>query len=186
MYRTKLGVALLLLMIFSIPTVSAETLAPIPSPAPPVTSKPNEALNPSNLKKTGPAWVSRCVSESRKSPLVCSVEETVVLANTGQVMASVVVRTQLHTEPVMIFRVPFGLYLPAGLNIQIDNAKPEHVPLQNCDAQGCYAEIQISPTLLAALKRGKRLSIIGQNTAKNNVMLPLVLDNFADAFQKIQ
>jgi invasion protein IalB len=117
---------------------------------------------------------------------VCSVEETLVLANTGQVVASVGVRTQSHTAPVIILRVPVGLYLPAGLNIQIDNAKPEPVPLQTCDAQGCYAEMQISPALLAALKRGKRLSIICQNVAKNNVVLPLVLDNFADTFQKIQ
>jgi invasion protein IalB len=46
--------------------------------------------------------------------------------------------------------------------------------------------MQISSDLLASLKGGKRLSITFQSLAKNNVMLPFVLDNFADAFQKIK
>jgi invasion protein IalB len=173
MYKTTLGVASLL--IFK-SIVHAATLTGV------------EALEPSNLKmSTSPAWVSKCVSESRKSALVCSAEETLVFVNTGQAVASVVVRTQSDThEPVMMIRVPVGLYLPAGLNIQVDGGKPQPVPLQTCDLQGCYAELQISSGLLAALKGGKRLSILCQNSAKKDLVLPLVLDNFADAYGKIQ
>jgi invasion protein IalB len=46
--------------------------------------------------------------------------------------------------------------------------------------------MQISADLLAALKSGKRLLITCQNAARNNFVLPLALDNFADTFQKIQ
>jgi invasion protein IalB len=87
---------------------------------------------------------------------------------------------------MMAIRVPVGLYLPAGLNLQIDDGKSQAVPLRTCDLQGCYAEMQISADLLAALKGGKRLSIICQNLAEKDIILPLVLDNFADAFQRIQ
>jgi invasion protein IalB len=67
-----------------------------------------------------------------------------VLANTGQALVSVVVRTQADKgEPVMAIRVPVGLYLPAGLGLKIDDGKPETVPLQTCDLQGCYAETQV-------------------------------------------
>jgi invasion protein IalB len=60
------------------------------------------------------------------------------------------------------------------------------IPLDTCGPQGCFAEMQISPDLLSALKAGKRLSITYQNSAKNNVVVPLVLDNFGESFQKIQ
>jgi invasion protein IalB len=86
----------------------------------------------------------------------------------------------------MMIQVPVGLYLPAGLNLQVDEGKPQPVPLQTCDLKGCYAGMQISPELLATLKAGKRLSMTFENLAKNNVTVPLVLDNFAEAFQKIQ
>jgi len=186
MCKTKLGVtSLLILLLFK---QIAHTATLTFTPAPPADSKSNEVPDPANLKmSTSPAWVSKCVSESRKSPLVCSAEETVVLSNTGQAVASVIVRMQSDThEPVMTIRVPLGLYLPAGLNIRIDDGKPRPVPLQTCDPQGCFAEMQISSDLLAALKGGKRLSILCKNSAKTDLVLPLLLDNFTDAFQKIQ
>jgi invasion protein IalB len=141
-----------------------------------------------NLKPaSNPAWVSKCVSDARKAPLVCSVEDIVLLVKSGQPVASVDVRTQSETrEPTMTIRVPVGLYLPAGLNFRIDNGSLQSIPLQTCDVQGCLAEMQLNSALLAALKTGKRLSIILQNAAKNEIVLPLALDNFADAFAKIQ
>lgn len=141
-----------------------------------------------NLKPaSSPAWVSKCVSDARKAPLVCSVEETVLLVKSGQPAASVVVWTQSEKrEPTMMIRVPVGLYLPAGLNFRIDNGSLQSIPLKTCDLQGCLAEMQLNSALLAGLKAGKRLSIICQNAAKNEIVLPLALDNFAEAFEKIQ
>ena len=102
-------------------------------------------------------------------------------------MAAVAVQLQSgKPQPVMTIRVPGGLYIPAGLNLQIDDGKVQVVALQTCDQQGCYAEMQIGAELLAALKSGKRLLITCQNAARNKFVLPLALDNFADTFQKIQ
>jgi len=86
----------------------------------------------------------------------------------------------------MTIKVPAGLYLPTGLNLQVDDDKPQSIPLQTCDAQGCYGEIPVSSNLVAALKTGKKLSLTFQNMARTTVLLPFPLDNFADAFQKIQ
>lgn len=109
------------------------------------------------------------------------------MANTGQFVASVAVRMRSDAkEPVMTIRIPVGLYLPAGLSINVDDGKPQPVPLQTCDQQGCYGETSLSAAFLTALKGGKRLSLTFQNMAKSNVVLPVPLDNFAAAFQKIQ
>jgi invasion protein IalB len=158
----------------------AATLTPDPTP--------NELQEFQNLKPaTNPAWVSKCVSDARKGPLVCSVEKTILLVKTSQPVASVIVRTQSETrEPTIVIRVPVGLYLPAGLSFRIDNGNPQSIPLQTCDLQGCFAEMPLNSTLLAALKVGKRLSIICKNSAKNEIVLPLALDNFTEAFEKIQ
>jgi invasion protein IalB len=148
---------------------------------------PNEPQPPAKAKPpNGQGWIARCVSNARKSPVECSIEETLVMANSGQLIASVVVRIPPDShDPLLTIRIPVGLYLPSGVNIQIDDGKPQPVPLQTCDLQGCFAEMPLSASVLAALKSGQRLSIIFQNLLKNNVVLPLPLDNFADALQKI-
>ena len=90
-----------------------------------------------------------------------------VLTNTGQLVASVLVRVPNDThQPVMMIQVPVGLFLPAGLNLQIDEGKPQPVPLQTCDLKGCYAGMQMSPELIASLKAGKRLTMTFQNLAE--------------------
>jgi invasion protein IalB len=148
---------------------------------------PAETLGESNLKtSTSPGWVSKCVSDSRKGPLLCSVEETIVLANTGQAVATVVVRIQPNVNKVvMTIRAPVGLFLPAGISFQIDDGKSQPAIVQTCDLQGCYAEAEIEPTVLTALQSSKRLLIICQDAAKNKIVLPLPLDGFEGAFQRI-
>lgn len=147
----------------------------------------SETLTPQNLKtSTNPGWASKCMSDTRKGPLVCSVEETLVLANTGQTVAAVSVRIEPGTHETMLIRVPVGLYLPAGLSFQIDDGKPHIAALQTCDVQGCLAEAEIGPPLVNELMGGRQLSIICENAAKSKIVLPLPLDSFAEAFQKIQ
>jgi invasion protein IalB len=68
---------------------------------------------------------------------------------------------------------------PQGL---ISRSTMEKLRLSRCKR----VEMQISADLLAALKSGKRLSITCQNAARNSFVLSLALNNFADAFQKIQ
>jgi invasion protein IalB len=166
------------------PAQKAQAAAPSePQPSP----RPNSTPSPNASLPAGGGWVSKCVSESRQSLVDCSMEQTVVLTNTGQLVASVLVRVPTDTrQPVMMIQVPVGLYLPAGLSLQIDDGKAQPVPLQTCDLKGCYAGMQVSPELIAALKAGKRLTMTFQNMAKTNVAVPLALDNFADAYQKIR
>jgi invasion protein IalB len=187
---------------FTLDAGSAFAQAPVPKaakPATPATSQQAPAPKPptaaagetqppaANHPPSPGGWVAKCVSESRQSPVECSMEQTVVLTNTGQLVASVLVRVPTDThQPVMMIQVPVGLFLPAGLNLQIDDGKPQPVPLQTCDLKGCYAGMQISPELVASLKSGKKLTMTFQNLAKNNVVVPMALDNFADTFQKIQ
>jgi invasion protein IalB len=159
------------------PTNGART----PATQPPATQPP--AAQP----PAGQGWVPKCVSASRHSPVECSVEETLVMANTGQPVSSVIVQIPANEkEPTMIIRLPTGLYLAAGVTMQIDDDRPQAVPLQSCDAQSCFAQMPLNPNVLGALKGGKKLSITVQNLAKNNVVFPFPLSNFADAFQNIQ
>jgi invasion protein IalB len=175
-------------------------VAPVQRPKAPPTEEAKPGANqgqtqnqqgqqsPAPMSAQNSGWIARCVSDSRQSPVECSMEQTVLLSTTGQLLASLAIRVPTETRaPILLLRVPNGLNLPAGLALQIDDGTPQSAPVQTCDQQGCYMVMQVTAELLASLKSGKRLTVTYQmNTPKNNVTVPLALDSFAEAYQKIQ
>jgi invasion protein IalB len=171
------------------PTVSRKPApAPAPTPAPaaqPAAQAPPAA--PAVPAPPPPEWVSHCASEGRQGALDCLVEQTAFLSKTGQLVTAVVIRVPAETrQPVMNIQVPVGLFIPAGIGLRIDDAKPVSLTLQTCDLKGCYAAAPVSPEMLAALKAGKELTITFQNLGKEAITVPLQLTGFAAAYQRIQ
>ena len=134
-----------------------------------------------------PGWVARCSSASRGAPLECAIEQSAVLTKTGQLIVLVNVRVPAETRaPVALVQLPLGLNLPAGAKFQVDDGKTSDLQIQTCEARGCYANLQISPEVLAALKSGKQLKVSFQNMAKETISIPMPLADFAAAYEKIK
>lgn len=114
-------------------------------------------------------------------------EQRVVMSNSGQLLAAVTVRMPADSQtPVLMIRTPFGLHLPAGLKLAVDDQPVVTLPLQTCDASGCYAGDVITPELLAALKQGTTLSVTFQDTAQRDIAVPVSLNGFSAAYDRIQ
>lgn len=143
---------------------------------------------PQSKKSPSPAvWATKCTSVGRKETLDCSVEQTVVLTKTRQFLLSVVVRLPPKTrEPGMMIHLPLGLFLPAGVILQLEGQKPQQLQVQTCDSKGCYVGTAVSSSMLAALKQNKHLTIIFEDLPKNKISVPVPLKGFAEAYQKIQ
>jgi len=145
-----------------------------------------QAGSADNSSSPQPVWTSRCSSDSRKSALLCEIEQSLFITKTGQLVASVNIKLPPDTRlPVMMIQLPVGLFLPGGVNLQIDEGKSQALVIQTCDLKGCYAATTVSPELLGALKSGKRLSVTFQNLNKENVNLAFVLSGFAESYDKI-
>lgn len=134
-----------------------------------------------------PGWNARCTSASRQAPLECAMEQTAVLTKTGQLIVLVNIRVPGDTRaPVVLVQLPLGLNLPAGAKIQVDDGKPTDLPVQTCEARGCFASSPIAPELLAAMKSGKQLKVSFQTLAKETVSIPMPLGDFAAAYERIR
>jgi invasion protein IalB len=86
----------------------------------------------------------------------------------------------------MTLRLPVGLYIPGGVRIAVDGGTATEVPLQTCEANGCFAAAPVPAALLAAMKRGKQVSVNMQDMAKKPVSLTLPLDGFAASWAQIE
>lgn len=171
---------------------------PVPSPPPgPRANRPAAAVvtppaadapQADGKDRPDPAgWISRCVSDRRQSGLDCSVEQTATLTKTGQLFAAVTIRVPPDTrQPVMMVQLPVGIFIPAGVTLQIDQQTPVPLLVQTCDLKGCYAGSPLPAETVISLRTGKRLAISFQNLGKENLSVPFVLDKFEEAFAKIQ
>jgi invasion protein IalB len=156
------------------------------NPAPMAQAAPAPTSENANTPPS-PGWVARCSSASRGTPLECAIEQSAVLTKTGQLIVLVNVRVPAETRaPVALVQLPLGLNLPAGAKVQVDDGKTSDLQIQTCEARGCYANLQISPDVLAALKSGKQLKVSFQNMAKETIAIPMPLADFAAAYEKIK
>lgn len=131
-------------------------------------------------------WASSCASDGRSAALDCSVEQRAVVTQTGQLVTLVRVRVPADTKkPVMMVQVPLGLFLPAGVTIDVDGKNSQKLELQTCDQTGCYAGSPVSPELLAMLSSGQKLNVGFQPLNKQPIKIQMGLTGFRTAFLKI-
>jgi hypothetical protein len=83
---------------------------------------------------------------------------------------------------------PSGTPAPAqpGAKLQVDDGKSIDLPIQTCENRGCYASFPVSPEMLAALRSGKQLKILFQDLAKETITIPMALNDFTAAYDKIK
>lgn len=135
---------------------------------------------------TTAAWSTGCSSDGRSAALDCSVEQRAVVTNTGQLVTLVRVRVPADTKkPVMMVQVPLGLFLPAGVTVDVDGNNIQKLGVQTCDTTGCYAGSPISPEVLTAMFGGQKLNVSFQPLNKQPVKIPMELNGFRAAFIKI-
>lgn len=157
--------------------------APVAQATPAPTAAAAEGANAS----APPGWVARCNSASRGAPLECAIEQSAVLTKTGQLIVLINIRVSAESRaPIALVQLPLGLNLPAGAKLQVDDGKTSDLQIQTCEARGCYANLQISPDVLAALKSGKQLKVSFQNMAKETITIPIPLADFGAAYEKIK
>jgi invasion protein IalB len=132
-------------------------------------------------------WATRCVATSRQDGSDCTIDERAVQQSTGQLVGSVTVRVPGPGKPPLILvTAPLGLYIPAGVSVDIDGAGAQKIDIQTCDRGGCYASGTLSDALLSAMRAGKTLDIVIQDVGKQTVKLPIPLAGFPAAYDKIK
>jgi invasion protein IalB len=201
MRRALMTIGLLVLVSAALAGVASIVFgqtAPAPAQHPAQAQKPKPAATPATPGSAAAATgdnqnvlpsrrTSRCVSEGRAANLDCAVEQSAVVSQTGQLLASITVRVPADTRrPMLLLQLPVGLFLPAGITVQVDAGAPQQIALQTCDLKGCYAGAALSDEMLGAMKTGTRFAIAFQNVAKENIVIPFGLSNFAETYQRIQ
>ena len=87
-------------------------------------------------------------------------------------------------EPKKILRVtlPLGMQLVHGTRVIVDANAPAQSPYVICFQNGCMSDYEVTPELLANMKKGQNLVVQAINSNGAPLTLPLPLAEFAKAY----
>lgn len=132
-------------------------------------------------------WQSQCVSQLRSGPAACHVEQAIHLTENNQQLARVRVQTAEETSsPSLVLHLPFGIYLPYGLDVQFDEGSTRKHNIDMCDPNGCFVFIDTSDKMVGAMKGGQQIKLRFQNMDRANVDITLPLSGFTAAMSGIE
>jgi len=101
----------------------------------------------------------------------------------GMLVASAVL-IEPEGQPKKVFRVtvPLGMALANGTRVLVDQNTPLTAPFSFCVPAGCMADYEITPEIIAGLKKGKGLFIQAIKVDGQPLTVPLPLGDFAKAY----
>lgn len=183
--RVRFGGIVLLCLLGSGMGSVAQTLQPkAPAPASEGPSAPPEAAG-KDAEAPKRTWMVNCTSVA--GGFDCRASQTLLAQNSRQRMLTLVVRTTPEAKkPVMMIQGPLGIYLPAGIVLQIGKEAAKVLPLQSCDQAGCLAEYAVTDAEITAMRGGDDLTITMRDLKKAPVTLKVPGLGFAEAYAKLE
>ena len=182
---TMAGLAVLSVLAFSTEAV-AQTLQPKqqqPTLAGAQDTTPQPS--PGETAPQQPTWMVNCTNVP--GGFDCRASQTIVIKQTGQRLLTLAVRTTPDAKkPVMLIWVPLGIYLPAGVTVQIGKDAGKRLPLQSCSQEGCFTEYPVTEPEIAAMQQGADVAVLVQDVKKTPVTFQVPGLGFAAAYSKMK
>lgn len=157
--------------------------APLPAHA----QEEGEAATAQEAEERPIPWDTSCAQLTRRDEPNCEMSQMVIVPQSRQVLLRVEIEVPGDgSGPRMVLRLPHGIYLPAGITLEIDEAAASEAEVQTCDAQGCYAVVDLDDDLVSRLERGNQLSVTFRSLSREAVSVPVDLRGFTEAYAKIR
>jgi len=132
-----------------------------------------------------PTWKVSC--SNSQGGLDCRALQTLFMKRTGQPVLTVAVHVAPDAQkPEMLFSLPLGSYLPAGVSLQFGKSAALTLPILNCDRSGCLARYAVTNAELAAMQKGADLTITLQDMLKKPITFVVPVSGFSEAYAKIK
>lgn len=90
-------------------------------------------------------------------------------------------------NPVMVITLPLGVFLPAGIQLKIDDSEEAaRAPYVQCIEDGCQARIALDTKMITKMKSGKMLKIAFLTPQQKQLAFPISLNGFTAAIDSLK
>src|ERR1700722_1343698 len=128
-------------------------------------------------------WNKFCLKgQDANAKQVCFTGKDGRIESGQPVIAAVIIEPEGETKKILRVTLPLGMQLVHGTRVIIDNNAPAQSPYVICFQNGCMSDYDVTPEMLANLKKGQNLVVQAINFNGAPLTLPLPLAEFAKAY----
>jgi invasion protein IalB len=128
-------------------------------------------------------WTKFCLKgQEANAKQVCFTGKDGRIESGQPVIAAVIIEPEGEPKKILRVTLPLGMQLVHGTRVIVDNNAPAQSPYVICFANGCMSDYEVTPELLANMKKGQNLVVQAINSNGAPLTLPLPLAEFAKAY----
>ena len=128
-------------------------------------------------------WTKFCLKgQDANAKQVCFTGKDGRIESGQPVIAAVIIEPEGEPKKILRVTLPLGMQLVHGTRVIVDANAPAQSPYVICFANGCMSDYDVTPELLANLKKGQNLIVQAINSNGAPLTLPLPLGEFAKAY----
>ncbi len=163
---------------------------PTPGPAaqqapPPAAGAPAAGAQPADqqVQLIYAPWTKFCLKgQDAGAKQVCFTGKDGRIESGQPVIAAVIIEPEGEPKKILRVTLPLGMQLVHGTRMIVDSNAPAQSPYVICFANGCMSDYEVTPELLANMKKGQNLVVQAINSNGQPLTLPLPLAEFAKAY----
>ena len=173
---------------------AAQKAAPAPAPAPAAQQAPPPAANGApaaaaqqpqdqQVQLIYAPWTKFCLKgQDAGAKQVCFTGKDGRIESGQPVIAAVIIEPEGEPKKILRVTLPLGMQLVHGTRVIVDSNPPAQSPYVICFQNGCMSDYEVTPELLASMKKGQNLVVQAINSNGAPLTLPLPLAEFAKAY----
>ena len=153
--------------------------APAAAGAPPAGAQPPEQ----QVQLIYAPWTKFCLKgQDANAKQVCFTGKDGRIESGQPVIAAVIIEPEGEPKKILRVTLPLGMQLIHGTRVIVDGNPPMQSPYVICFQNGCMSDYEVTPELLANMKKGQNLVVQAINSNGAPLTLPLPLAEFAKAY----
>ena len=162
---------------------AAPAAAPAPAPAP-QPQAPSEGQEQQQVQLIYSPWTKFCLKNPNdpNAKQVCFTGKDARIESGMPVVAAVLIEPQDEPKKILRVTLPLGMQLIHGTRVIIDQNQPMTAPYVICFTNGCMADYDVTPDMIAKMKKGQGLVVQAINSTGQPISLVLPLADFAKAY----
>ena len=128
-------------------------------------------------------WTKFCLKgQDANAKQVCFTGKDGRIESGQPVIAAVIIEPEGEPKKILRVTLPLGMQLMHGTRVIVDNNPPMQSPYVICFANGCMSDYEVTPEMIANLKKGQNLIVQAINANGAPLTLALPLAEFAKAY----
>jgi invasion protein IalB len=157
------------------------THSPSTNESPPIAA--SDVAKPTSLIYA--PWTKFCLTgKDANARQVCFTGKDGRIESGQPVIAAVIIEPEGEPKKILRVTLPLGMQLVHGTRVIVDSNAPMQSPYVICFANGCMSDYDVTPELLANLKKGQNIVVQAINSNGAPLTLPLPLQETGNSFTK--